>query len=145
MQGNRRNYKTDIIYKWKKRGLLYHDIDELYEIYINTMNCSHCGKEFKTTRERHLDHDHETGSFRAIVCNGCNTKDNYIRFPDGVPSLKERHKLSMDKNKHKYIKKNKERSTQKNNCACGGKYTRGNKSTHEKTEKHSYWLMEQVD
>ena len=43
------------------------------------MKCSHCDKEFKNSRDRNLDHDHETGLFRAIVCHRCNVRDFYIR------------------------------------------------------------------
>ena len=64
--------KTQIIYHWKKRGLIYNDYDDLYEVYIKTMQCQHCNKEFESSSDRCMDHDHDTGQFRKIVCRSCN-------------------------------------------------------------------------
>ena len=36
---------------------------KIYTILIKTMECQHCNKEFKTSRDRCLDHIHETGAF----------------------------------------------------------------------------------
>jgi hypothetical protein len=68
---------------WKQRGLVYDDLDELYDVYIKTLQCNHCKKDFKKTRDRCLDHDHENGKFRGIVCQSCNNKDYYINYPKG--------------------------------------------------------------
>ena len=127
-----KNHKPNAIRSWKYRGLIHNDIDMLYEEYINTFNCNHCAKEFKTTKDRCLDHCHTTGVFRKIVCHACNTNDNYINYPDGVPSLKERDK----KYGKKYREKNKEKEIEKHNCECGGKFTKRNKARHMKTKKH---------
>ncbi len=53
------HYKGKMIAKWKGRGVKYDDFDELFEVYINTNNCSHCLKEFKDSRKRNLDHSHQ--------------------------------------------------------------------------------------
>ena len=66
---------------WKKRGMIFNDnFDNIYEEYIYCRNCDLCNKEFKSSQERHLDHDHKTGDVRNIVCNSCNgkRKDNKI-------------------------------------------------------------------
>jgi len=107
MEITNKRHKYYTIYEWKRKGVIYHDFDELYEVYIKTMNCSHCGKEFPTTKDRCLDHDHETGAFRAIVCKKCNCYDNYIRFPEGYTEEtdKERRKIWCIVNSDK-IKKN---------------------------------------
>jgi len=68
---------------WKKNGVKCDDFDMLYEQYINTTICQHCKKNFKSTKDRHLDHNHETGEVRGIVCQTCNSNDNYINNPDG--------------------------------------------------------------
>ena len=73
MEITNKYHKYITISTWKTRGVVYDDFDNLYATYINTMNCNHCSKEFKNTRDRHLDHCHETGAFRMIVCQKCNT------------------------------------------------------------------------
>tara|TARA_R110002153_G_C13022946_1_gene467738 strand:+ start:39 stop:443 length:405 start_codon:yes stop_codon:yes gene_type:complete len=127
-----KNHKYSAIHTWKKRGVKYDDIESLYLIYINTMECQHCNKEFINTRDRCLDHDHETGEFRKIVCQTCNANDNYINYPDGVPSLNERHKIYRDNNKDKL--------KEKFNCDCGGKYTYNHKDSHFRTKKHLAYM-----
>ena len=42
-------HKTNTICKWKYKGVVYDDWDELYYTYIRTLNCSHCNKEFKNS------------------------------------------------------------------------------------------------
>ena len=59
-----------------------------------------------------MDHCHETGLFRKIVCRSCNVHDCYLRFPDGIPSKQERTKIINKKyrenNKEKIKEKEKE-------------------------------------
>ena len=74
--------KSQTIYKWKKRGLICDDYNALYETYIKTMECQHCNKAFKKSSDRCLDHNHETGLFRKIVCHRCNVMDSYIKYPN---------------------------------------------------------------
>ena len=70
--------KTRRISKWKHRGVIHQNFDELYEKYINTEHCELCsvklteGKRTNTTRV--LDHDHESGEFRNIICHYCNIR-----------------------------------------------------------------------
>ena len=100
MEITNKKHKTSTIYNWKRNGLIYHDFDNLYETYIKTMECTHCKKEFKNTKDRHLDHCHETGLFRKIVCQGCNVMDTYINYPDGITSKNERNKKYKEKKKN---------------------------------------------
>jgi len=51
--------------------------DELYDYYMNCDVCEACGKEFTETINKCLDHDHETGVFRYVLCRGCNIRDNW--------------------------------------------------------------------
>ena len=166
MEITKKYHKIDTICNWKYKGVLYDDFDDLYETYIKTMNCGHCGKEFKNTLDRHLDHCHKTGQFRKIVCQRCNCYDNYINFPAGVPSIKEKYSV----NKYKYNEKrrhkrfdNKEiinekkrekyqlnkdeinaKAREKYTCECGSIIRISDKAQHKKTMKHARF-MEQLD
>lgn len=71
--------KTNRITKWKSRGVIHQNFDELYEKYINTEYCQLCDVKLtedknNTKTTRCLDHCHETGQFRNVLCNACNRK-----------------------------------------------------------------------
>ena len=87
-----KNHKSKMIGIWKSRGLIDDDIDTLYQYYIETLNCEWCGIVFENTRDRNLDHCHETGKFRLVVCNKCNSWDSYLKYPDGYDKTKWRKK-----------------------------------------------------
>ena len=114
--------KYNSIKTWKNSGLIYDDYDDLFEVYRKTLNCQHCNKEFINRRDRQMDHCHETGLFRKIVCQKCNTNDSYINHPDGI------------------IKKNK-----KVKCDCGSNVIGSNMWRHKKTAKHIDWWLNNVD
>ena len=53
------------------------NFDELYDRYINTNNCELCEIELEegiVANGRCLDHNHETGLFRNVLCRSCNSK-----------------------------------------------------------------------
>ena len=70
--------KYNTIRRWKRRGVVSDDFDALYEKYINTWKCEECDCDLVEgmygANKRVLDHCHETGEFRNILCNTCNTK-----------------------------------------------------------------------
>ena len=70
--------KSNRIKTWKERGVLHDDFDTIYDIYINTHNCDVCNVELTNgigKNCRNLDHDHETGEIRGIICKKCNVTD----------------------------------------------------------------------
>ena len=74
-KGKRKNR----IHQWKFTGVEHDDWDALYEHYINCKKCENCGIELTEGRKmtpttRCLDHDHETGKFRNVLCHSCNRK-----------------------------------------------------------------------
>jgi len=69
----RKNNRTS---GWRRMGV-NNVTDELYDYYMNCSNCEACGKEFTETIKRFLDHDHDTGDFRYVLCASCNTHDNW--------------------------------------------------------------------
>ena len=70
--------KSGRITKWKQRGVKNDDFESLYEVYINTKFCEECNVELVEgsfgNNKKVLDHDHETGLFRNVLCCGCNNK-----------------------------------------------------------------------
>jgi len=139
--------KSQTIYKWKNRGLIYDNYDELYEVYIKTMECQHCNKAFKKSSDRCLDHDHETGLFRKIVCRGCNVLDSYIKYPNGY-SRQEYNQANKEKFKEYYQEykqankeRIKERDKQKIECECGSIVRRRDITRHNRTKKHSNYKL----
>lgn len=71
--------KSHRIGNWKNKGVKCENFDELYEKFINTTHCEECKTLLTTDRytthtTKCLDHNHETGEFRNILCNLCNIK-----------------------------------------------------------------------
>ena len=61
---------------WKKRGVIG-DLDQLYEIWFSAEKCNICEYIFLNTKNKCLDHNHDTGLFRQILCRNCNNWDNW--------------------------------------------------------------------
>jgi hypothetical protein len=64
------------ISNWKRLGIIC-DYAVWYERYISTTECENCGVELgehgdRTGTFRTLDHDHDTGIPRNILCHRCN-------------------------------------------------------------------------
>jgi len=69
-------YKISI---WIHRGVIYYDMKELYYIVKMTKYCHYCWtllvEGMHGANKKCLDHDHETGEPRGVICHTCNTKD----------------------------------------------------------------------
>lgn len=68
-----RRKKNDVNYRFKKFGFTHEDYLELLESQDH--KCAICGKSANTEYHKNfnIDHDHETGKVRGLLCNGCNT------------------------------------------------------------------------
>lgn len=77
--------KSYRISNWKSRGVVCENFDELYDKYMNTTHCEKCNIELScggkiTNTTKCLDHSHNTGEFRNILCNLCNIKRREDNF-----------------------------------------------------------------
>jgi len=77
----RRKYKR--IQNWKRIGIISENYDALYDSFFNTHICEDCDCDLITNGKisksyRVLDHDHETGEVRGIVCQSCNLKRGWL-------------------------------------------------------------------
>ena len=82
----RKYHKSETLCRWKKRGLIESDeqIEFIYTDYIYDTNCDLCGEFYKNTRDRQMEHDHETGEFRNIVCRSCNQLKSDVKRTDNT-------------------------------------------------------------
>ena len=71
--------KTNRKKQWRFKGLICNDVDVIYDKYMNTTNCDNCDcvlteDKRNTSTTKCMDHDHNTGLFRNILCQSCNVK-----------------------------------------------------------------------
>ena len=83
--------KTHKMSDWKRRGLIWttqEEIDEIYNRYLNSKYCEIfvCSKEYKNSKDKHMDHCHTTHKFRNVVCQSCNVKMRYDNT-SGIPNI----------------------------------------------------------
>lgn len=76
-------------FEWKRNGVIHDDFNELYRYYINCDKCEICKKSLKDSYDRCLDHCHETGKFRKVLCRNCNINDRWIKKEKVIKWLEE--------------------------------------------------------
>jgi hypothetical protein len=117
----RKCYRTDKKADWKKLGLLWENdlaFSIVYKRHIFARQCELCQKVFTKKRDRHMEHDHNTGKFRNIVCAKCNLRKADVKKRDDNTSGHKGICWDKDKNgwrfqvnidgKQKYIKRMKD-------------------------------------
>ena len=73
--------RAETLADWRHKGLVLTSKEEgleIYDRYINSLNCEKCGNEYTSTRDRNMDHCHliddKFGYFRNVLCRSCNIK-----------------------------------------------------------------------
>ena len=72
--------RNSVINSWKNLGIILQDEQDWKSVYYYVEaceTCEECHKPFKTRFDRQLDHDHETGFIRDVVCISCNHRRGY--------------------------------------------------------------------
>ena len=82
-ENSEKNHRSHTISEWKRNGVIHDDYNALYDQYMATTNCADCGvvlgkKGDGSGTFKSLDHCHETGAFRAVVCTGCNRRRGVV-------------------------------------------------------------------
>jgi len=76
--------KSHLIGNWKYKGLIG-DYETIYKRYVNTTNCDLCNILLcdgrKGSNKKCMEHDHDTGEFRNVVCNSCNMNKSDTKKP----------------------------------------------------------------
>ena len=70
--------KLHTVNYWKNKLGVVGDRSKFYdERYLPATHCEVCEKEFKNSRDKHMDHCHLTGQIRYVLCCSCNVHDNW--------------------------------------------------------------------
>ena len=57
---------------WLRKGLNPEDFEKAWTAYCNSKRCEWCNSEYKSSRDKQMDHCHDFGHFRNILCQTCN-------------------------------------------------------------------------
>ena len=81
-----RGKKSYRINKWKHRGLIAINYELIYDRWYYSSHCENCKCEYTTKNKKCMDHNHDTGLFRNILCNNCN-KNLQDNNKSGIPNI----------------------------------------------------------
>jgi hypothetical protein len=76
-RNSERGKKVRMFATWRSQGIIG-DYEKIYERRQNATCCEICNNEFKSSKDKHTDHNHKTGEFRNIICLRCNTLRAFI-------------------------------------------------------------------
>ena len=81
-----KNHKYFTFRNWDNRGVIFESEEhkqEIYQRYIYSSNCELCGKQYKNSSDRQLEHEHDPNkpNFRNIVCRKCNSHKKDVKIP----------------------------------------------------------------
>jgi hypothetical protein len=74
--------KSRTFSNWKRLGLK-DNLEDVYKIYQETHKCIICDNNFKNSKDKHMNHCHETGYFLNVICQKCNMlehNDTYFKL-----------------------------------------------------------------
>jgi len=88
---------------WIQRGVKFtnEEFEFIWGVYENIDNCMICSKHL-IGKDKCLDHNHDTGEVRYILCQKCNL--TYGRKENKTNKLKLKHIHSYKNKGHEYFK-----------------------------------------
>ena len=83
------------INSWKEKpkngyGLICESRDEyeyIYDRWLRSERCEECSKEYTKENKKCMDHCHDTGLFRNILCHSCNMKRTTKENSSGTTNI----------------------------------------------------------
>ena len=87
--------KSKTISRWKKYGLI-DDYDRVFAIWEDATECMKCEKAI-SGHGKCMDHDHDTGLYREILCRACNNGNLLDLTPTKHNKLQEKYITSHQK------------------------------------------------
>tara|TARA_R110001632_G_scaffold87381_1_gene189836 strand:- start:125 stop:571 length:447 start_codon:yes stop_codon:yes gene_type:complete len=85
------------ISQWKQKpkngyGLICENLEEyeyIYDRWLHSERCEECNIKYTKDNIKNMDHCHDTGLFRNILCHSCNTNKR-MDTTTGIPNICKR-------------------------------------------------------